>query len=490
MSLQQRAARSALIFSLTGYGQQALGFISTLVLARLLTPDDYGQYGLALAVVAFFSVARAWGFSNVYFSLPQTDDKDLATLLWLSCSAGIVFISLILAAWPLVSLLYGQDLTRLIVIIGLITLVETDAAGLVAETMLRKEHAFYRLGTLNLLATGVSILVTLVLAWFDRGTLALVGGHAARSLTYFVGTWLSVPRFKLLSFDRARARFFIRHGLNLWLSGLSGFLMFLYDDIAVGTFRNTSTLGNYRKAYDLSLLPLTFVNGIASIMEPTYAAARHDRQAVTQALAANLDFVAKLVFPIAALLAVTAPETIPLYLGPQWLAAIPMLQMLAIYAAMRPLNDTTGSLITTMGDSHIMRNAGLIVSIFMLVTCTGLTLWIGAIGAALSAGLAVILRMVILYWQGLRHYADVNYRQVFVPPLLAIGSAVGVVWLSQAMLSTKSLLVMLVIKTIIFGLIYLAVLMTLQGRYIIRKSQALWQALGLTLPPRLSGGKQ
>ena len=111
--------------------------------------------------------------------------------------------------------------------------------------------------------------------------------------------------------------YYLRHARNMWLGGLGGFLAFLYDDIAVGTFSGTTNLGYYRKAYDLALLPLAFISGAAEVMMPTYARARDDREGLTLAATTILDVVSKVVFPLGALLAIAAPEIIALYLGPQ-----------------------------------------------------------------------------------------------------------------------------------------------------------------------------
>lgn len=473
MTLARQATQSALINILGSYGQQVVGFLSMLVLARLLTPSHFGQYGLALTVYFFFARARTFGFARVFFSVPEPDEKDVGTLLWLSAGTSLLVIALVGVASPLVRLLYGDPILKLLWVISIIALFETDGLASAAETLLRRDLLYRRLAALGLVSTALSLGVTILLAVAGWEVWALVGGYGVKTLVYFVGAWALAPRFKVLAFDRDRARYFFKHGRNMWLGGLGGFLAFQYDDLAVGTFTNAATLGNYRKAYDLSLVPLALISGAAEISEPTYAKARADRAVLTATVTGLLDLVTKVVFPIAALLAIGAPEIIQLYLGPQWLAAIPMLQALAIYAAIRPANDVTGAVASVLGRTDVVRSYGIAMSVFMLVVCTALTLWMGAIGAAFSAGMTVLLGFVVVYRGALRHDTDVKYGPVIIPPLIAIAIGGGLAYLVSRLLTTEVLIVSLLVKGAVFTVAYVAVMGVLQGRELVGKVRIL-----------------
>jgi O-antigen/teichoic acid export membrane protein len=477
MSLAQRVVRSALFNILSSYGQQVLGFLSNLVLARLLTPDEFGTYGLALAVYLVFARLRTFGFNSVFFSVPDPDQKDMGTLLWLSAGTSLLVIVVVGLASPVVKLLYGPQLTTVVVMVSLIALFEIDGLASTADALLRRDLSFRRLATLNVLGTALSLLTTILLAFADWGTWALVAGYAVKTLTYFVGTWIYAPRFSIRAFDWERARYFWKHAKNLWLGGMGTYLALSYDDLAVGTFAGTASLGHYGRAYNLSLLPLAFISGAAEVMMPTYARARDNREALTLAATTILDVVTKFVFPVGALLAITAPEVIPLYLGPQWFPAIPMLQALALYAVFRPANDVIGSLAVVMGRTDITRRYGLILSLFMLVVCTVLTLWMGAVGAALSAGASMILGLLIYYFGVLRHFTDVKYAQVVIPPSLAIVVASAAAILVPRQLATESLIVVLIVKAAVFGVGYVGLLGAMQGRLLIEKARYILTSL-------------
>ena len=322
MNLARQATRSAILNVASSYGQQAMGFFSTLVLARLLTPDDFGKYGLGLTVYMFFARARTFGFGQVFFSIPQADEDDLSTLLWLSGATSLLVILLVALAIPLITWLYGEEIARILLLISIIALFESDGLAATAVIQLRRDLAYSRIAIVSLTATGLSLAITILLAMRGWAVWALVVGYGIKTLIYFAGTWAFAPRFRLAAFSRERARYFFRHGRNMWLGGLGGFLAFLYDDLAVGTFTDTATLGNYRKAYDLALVPLAFIGGAAEVMEPTYARSRDSREGLTLAVTSILDVVTKAVFPLGALLAIAAQAGEPLDFRPELLESL------------------------------------------------------------------------------------------------------------------------------------------------------------------------
>jgi PST family polysaccharide transporter len=276
--------------------------------------------------------------------------------------------------------------------------------------MLIKELRYGTLSTLLIVSTLVNIGATIVFALLGWGPYALLAGYTVKSLIYCGGVWVYTPRRPRLIFSMERARGLLRKGRHLLWGGIGSFLAFKYDDLAVGTLTNRAILGNYGKAYDLSLVPMSLVGGVLGIASATYAQVKDNRAALSEAVSFMLDAVALIVLPASVGLALIAREFIILYAGgDQWLDSVPMLQLLLLYSMVRPLNDAVGSLAPTLGRVEVMRWYGIIQSVVMVITCTALTLLWGAHGAAISAGITVVVGFAIFAVTLLRPAVDIDY---------------------------------------------------------------------------------
>jgi O-antigen/teichoic acid export membrane protein len=278
-------------------------------------------------------------------------------------------------------------------------------------------------------------------------------------------------------FSSDRARGLLSEGRHMLWGGIGTFLAFKYDDLAVGTLTTTSTLGHYQRAYDLSLIPMSVVGGVMSIAGATYAQVKTDRAALSEAVSFVLDAIALIVLPASVGLVLIAPEAVPLVYGKKWEAAVPMLQLLLLYSMVRPLNDSLGALAPTLNRVHVIARYGIIQSAVMVIACSLLT-WIwGAYGAAISAGLTVVVGFVVLYYYLLRGTVDIDYLATFGPPVTAsvLGAAAAVA--GFLMWTPASLPVTILYKGAIFSLVFGLCLMLLGRQSLLRRMRRLRSAL-------------
>jgi O-antigen/teichoic acid export membrane protein len=460
LSIAGRAVRSALYFSLSSYAMQVIGFLTGIVLARKLAPEEFGVFGLAMALMLLFARVKLWGFNALILAETDPDDLQISTQFWLSTLLSALVLVVMVIARPLLGLVYqhsarAPDIILGAILIAALSIFENEGVASTPETMLARELRYDLISLTKIVSTLLGQLTSIACVYAGVLTYwALIWGFAARTITYCIGVWAFAPRRPRLMFSMGRARALIRQGGFMFWGGVGSFLAFQYDDIAVGTFVNTATLGQYRRAYDLSLTPMSILGGALGVTAATYAKVKDNRAALSEAVRFILDGVALVVLPAAVGLALIASEFVPTVYGETWLPSVPMLRVLLLYSIVRPLNDSIGSLAATLGRLKVQMRFGIVQSVVMLVLGTVFTLLWGANGAALSAGLTVVIGFYLLYDGLLRDTVDINYAQIFLAPALAAALAAGSVFLALQLYSPPERLVLMIYKGIVFSLTY------------------------------------
>ena len=475
LSVAGRAVRSAFYLTLAGYAMQVIGFVTGVVLARRIEPDQFGIFGLALSLMLIFARVKLWGFNRIILAETDPDDLKVSTQFWMSTAFSLLVFLLLLAARPLLRLIYSSDVVLVATLIAALSVFENEGLASTPETMLARDLRYGLLSLITVLSTFVGQMTSVALALGGLVTFwALFAGYAAKTLSYFVGVWAFAPRRPRLMFSLEEARGMLRQGRFMFWGGVGTFLAFQYDDIAVGTIVGTESLGYYRRAYDLSLVPMSIIGGVLGVTAATYAKVKENREALSETVSFILDAVALIALPASVGLALVAPEFVALVYGEKWLPAVPMLRILLLYSMVRPLNDSIGALAPTLGRFDVDMRFGIVESVVMLVSCTALTLLWGANGAALSAGLTVVVGFYIFYRSLLRPYVDVNYRAIFVPPLLALALGTGVALLAMKVYAPPELWGTLFYKGAIFSGVYGAALLALGRQNLISRLRRLY----------------
>lgn len=457
--------RGAFFYSIAGYLQMAMGFVSTLFLSRLLDDTDFGLFGFGLTLMLLFSRVRLWGLNALIVAADEPTDREISTQFWISVTLSLAVLLLIAAAAPLLLLINDRvnlnlepDVLTFALWCAFFALFENEGLASTPESMLARELKYNIISLVATVSIFLSLTLSVVLAFLGFGAEALLWGYGLKAVSYCVGVWAYAPRRPKLMFSWGDAKGLLGEGRFLLIGGLGSFLAFQYDDLAVGGITDRGTLGSYRLAYNISLVPMAIIGGVLGVANATYARVKHDRKALSDAVGSILSAVALVGLPASAGLALIAPEFVILYLTEEHVAAISMVQILLLYSLFRPLNDSIGGLATVMDRNRVQTTFGIVQSVSMLVLGTTLTIFFGANGAALAAGLTVVFGFILLYWKLLRVYVDINYGAIFGPALLAVTLASVSTLLVAGYWKPEFLVFSLLYKAVIFSVVYLLTL--------------------------------
>ena len=398
INLQQRTV-TGLSWSL---GAQVLSqgsrFVISVILARLLSPADFGLLGMTIVFTGFASLFSDFGFGSALVQRQQVEERHFSSVYWLNQGIGLLLAGLTVAVAPLVARFYHEP--RLMPVTMLVALSFPIAAqSPVQKAMLYRKMDFRALGLIDIVSEIIAGVVAIFLALRGVGVWSLVWQVLIASCVAALGAF-AVTRWRpRLLYDRAAIA-----ELFGFSSNLMGFTAFNYwyrngDNLLVGRFFGSSALGLYGRAYNLMLLPISQITTVVSkVMFPALAKIQHDQARVRQIYLRAIAMIALITFPLMlGLLAVCDNFILAVY-GPAWAGVAPVLRIFCVLGMIQSVYTTVGWIFQSQGRTDWMLRWGL-VSGSLSIAAMLVGIWLGTL-QALALCLTVIAILLLPYTYG------------------------------------------------------------------------------------------
>ena len=371
---------------------------ATVVLARLLTPQDYGLIGMMAVVVGFVSMFKDLGLATATIQREQLVDTQVSTLFWVNTLLSVAVTVVTASLAPLVAWLYGES--RLTAITAVYS-VGFIFGGLAVqhEALLRRQMRFVALGATEVISLIAGIVVAIILASRGWGYWALIFSQLTQGLTYMIGVWVACDWRPGLPARGSGVRSLLVFGRNLTGFSIINYFSRNLDNMLIGKFWGSYQLGLYAKAYQLLLLPIEQINTpISAVAVPALSRLVEQPERYRQAYLRLLRKVALLTMPAVALMIAGSDWIVSIVLGNQWAPAATIFSWLGIAGLFQPVAGTSGWLFMTQSRTHHMLQWGLIGGTMIIIAiCAGLP-W-GPVGVAASYSLTfVLVVMPGLFW--------------------------------------------------------------------------------------------
>jgi O-antigen/teichoic acid export membrane protein len=440
--LGRRSARGGAVT----IGAQALKFIigtgSTIVLARLLTPQDYGLIGMVVIITNFVGIFLYLGLSTATVRWKDLNHQQVSTLFWINMALSTALMLITVASAPLAVWFYHEPRLLGITICFGISLI---FYGLVIqhEAILTRQMRFLTLAIIDFCSLFISLTAAIIAAKLGAGYWALVINQLVMSGVRVVAVWTVCRWRPSLPVRGSGVRSMLSYGGNITGFNLINYFARNLDNTLIGKFWGSYQLGLYSRAYQLLLLPMEQINGpFTAVAIPALSRVADSPERYRSAYLKILEKVAMLTMPGVAFMIATSDWLILLMLGPQWLATGRIFMLLGIAGIMQPVTKTSWWLFSTQGRTREMFHWGMIGgSIAIISILIGLP-W-GAIGVAAAYGLSdLCLSTPLLFWfvgrRGPIRTADL-YRTI-VPSACAAVCTLGLLLILHPHLETIPLL--------------------------------------------------
>ena len=377
----------------------ALQFVTLAVLARLLSPSDFGLMGMIMVVVGFAQLFADMGISNAIIYRQDATRKELSSLYWLNILAGIVIFFVICGVSPLITSFYHEPrLSNLIYFSSLIFLI--IPLGQQFQILLQKELKFDQLAKIQIIGSFANSATAIILAIMGMGVFSLIWGQLAgtslRVILLFYWRWGNWrPR---LHFSIRDLKGYISFGLYQMGEKTVNYFNSNFDYLLIGSLLGADALGYYTLAYNLIIRPSSMINPIITrVAFPVFSRIQNKTVGLKRGYLKVLQFLSVVNFPIMIGMAVVAPVAIPLIFGEKWIPSIILIQILSVVGLLRATGNPAGALLLARGRADLGFKWNLAL---MITQIPGLFIGAklgGTIGVAIAFAILQILYSVANY---------------------------------------------------------------------------------------------
>jgi O-antigen/teichoic acid export membrane protein len=441
---------------------QILTWGSFLIVARLLSPKDYGIVSMAVILFAYLRLVGEFGLPETIVALRDLTENQLAQLNSIAVALAVTCfgISCILA-FPLASFFRIPKLAPVVIV----TCLALVALGVrtVPEALLEKDMRFRWISLVNAGCDVFAAAVTLVMAWRGFAYWALVAGNLAAIVARSILMVRERPHsFALPRLDSIRRE--LRFGWHVFVSVFSSAAYSRLDNATAGRVLGPAALGFYSMAWNLANVPLEKLTTlVTSVIHPYFAVAQKDLAALRRYVRTLTELIALATFPATIGLGLVARELVPFALGKKWEPAVPALEVLSAYAALRSVVALLPKVLTAVGDTRFVMWDELAALVMLPCGFYIGSHW-GIAGIAWSWVAVYPCAAVPLYWKVFKTIQlDVGgYFRALRPALEGTAvMVIGVVWLKRALPAGQPLLLRLGLEIGAGATIYVATVLLL-----------------------------
>lgn len=459
--LKGKTVRGAALTSGAQAARFVIRFGSTAVLARLLTPKDYGLVAMAAVVTGFVGMFKDVGLTAATVQRKDITHRQVSMLFWINLLLGCVMALVLMAISPAVAGFYREP--RLIAITRVLG-VSFVFSGLTLQhqALLRRRMQFGTLAMLEIASSIFGVAIGIVMATLGCGYWSLVGMTVGATAANAAGVWLVVPWKPGPPRRGSGTRPLLKFGSNLFVMDILGFFARQTDMFLIGRVWGPVPLAFYEKGFNLLMQPLWQINApLGAVIEPALARVQTDPARLRRYFLSALEIVCGISLPLVVFVAIFAREIISLLLGPAWMDCVPIFRFLAPGAAVGVMMYSWGWLVIALGQGRKYWQTGL-ASALVIIASFIIGLPYGAKGVAAGYSCAILL-LVFPTWWYITKDTPVSVADVirsYVPPIVACIPATGIgVFVNQVNLPSVSHWLVTLAAAASFGVIYAMVLL-------------------------------
>ncbi len=383
--MEERAIRGVSWTLVTYAGPKVLSVATTIVLARLLDPADFGLLALAVLAMGLMTLFRDLGLGATVVLQQRRDPVALGTSLTLILGTAAVSTVIVVALAPVAADLFEEPrLTGPLTVLALSMTV--NALATFHQSIRQRELEFRRRFTISMVRAAIYSTVALSLAVALRDVWSLIIAEVVATVVFCVLSVALSPQRVRPRFERAAALEAVKSGQGFLVQGSVAFVSQNVDYLAVGRLLGAAQLGYYSMAYRLSELPyMGIADPVAKVTFPAFARMRERGEHVGEAFLKVLRLVAVVTCPLGVLLSGAAEPFVETVLGDDWLPMVGGLAVMGIWGALRTVEVTIAWLLNSVGQAAIM---GLVAILSLLLLVPALFI------AADSSGIVAVAWVV------------------------------------------------------------------------------------------------
>lgn len=375
------------------FGRQFFQIITSIILARLLLPEDFGLIGMAFIVIGFLNIFKDLGTSAAIIQKENISERLLSSVFWLNVIIGLTISIIVFSLSNFINLLFNDNRVGPILSVMSVSFLITSV-GNVHQAILEKKLLFKKLAKIEIIAIFISSLL---------GILFALKGFKVWSLVIQNLSALAITSVLLWFGEKWYPRTFINlnelKSLFRYSGFLTGFNIFNYlfrnvDNFLIGKYIGAKNLGYYNLAYRIMLYPMQSITiVITRVMFPLYSRINTDHERLRAMYIKVAQAITLITFPLMIWLMVVSKELILNVFGKNWQPAEILILILAPVGMIQSIDGTVGSIYQSTGRTDIMFKWGLYSGIFSIIVFIIGLHW-GVIGVAFAYLIFTVLLLI------------------------------------------------------------------------------------------------
>lgn len=378
------------------FAEQGMQTVTTLILARLLSPNEFGVIGIANIFILFANTINNLGISSALIQRKEIDEGHLSSAFWANMATGTVLCLIMMAiSWPAAHFFRNDQVQPVLFTLSFIFIL--GVLKIVQNAQFSRNLQFGKIATISLWEMGSNSVMTIFLAWQGWSVWSLVWG---RLFGVFVGVliaWGASPWRPRFIFEMEKFRQLFKFGINAMSVNILTYLGQNIDYVIVGRFLGTAPLGFYTMAYNLVTLPQRKISSIlTSVAFPTFAKIQDDNARVAKNYLKILSYISIITFPVLFGLMMLSPYFVKIVLGEKWLPIVQPMQVMCVLGMLSSIATTMGSIFYAKGRPDIEFKAD-ILNLAALAGALTIGVKFGIVGVAVAVTAVAMIGTPLIF---------------------------------------------------------------------------------------------
>lgn len=418
-SLKQKTKRGLYWKFAEQFSNYGIQFLIGIVMARLLTPSDYGITALPAVFMAVAGIFVEAGFSNALVRKPELKEEDLSTTFYYSMAVGLLCYLLLFVASPWIADFYNTPVLEPLMKVTALSFILSPIST-PQNVLLRRRLDFKTPAKIAVIVKILSGFVGIAMAYTGYGVWALVISGLFSSVTGLIMTVYAVRWYPKTGWSKESFRYLWGYGNNMMVSGLLDTLYRNITPIIVGKFYSTADLGVYNRARQYAAMPSSNIHAVVrEVSFPVLSKMQDDDERLIENYRRMIKLSAFVVFPLMMLLAALARPLIIVMITAKWEACIVLLQLLCFSMMWYPVHALNLNILTVKGRTDLFLKLEIAKKIVgLLVLCCALPFGLVVFCAA-GIGSSIISLVINTWYTGkFYHFGFKEQMRDLAPVLL------------------------------------------------------------------------
>lgn len=471
MSLAKKIVKGVAFTGASSIINIIISFITLTVLARLLSPSDFGIMGMLTVVIGFITVVADLGLGSAVIRDQNVTHEQLSTLFFLNIIVGFILLGVTFFSSDIIAHFFkSSELSIYLKVISISFII--ISLGQIFRTVLTKYMNFKALAKVEVLGTIFYGVSSILLAWNGFGLWSLIVGFVIRQIVEMVLLWIFTKFKPKLFFSLVGIKGLLKFGVFVFGERVINYFSSNLDYIIIGRFFGAGPLGYYTLAYKLVIFPAMKISPVFSkVFFPAFSTIKNDNKKMRIGYLKEIYYISILIFPILLGLSVLAPEFILTIYGTKWISAVSVVQILCLVGLLKSIGGPVGNIFYSKGRSDISFK----FNIFYILTLTIAIIigvkW-GINGVAFSILVLMIPSFIVSQFL-VNRLIKLSFRDYFKNLRVVVVASVSMAivifafkfFLKRASFSTNNLIILVLL--VLIGIIVYVVIILLQDRKII-----------------------